>query len=150
LVQPSMKRPKEIWGVALMNIVMCGLNIISVIFVLLQLNIPANGIDPLEALLYGGSLVIILCLLGTSLLVLFKSSQSPFIMMIAAAIFYGILVLINIAQLFGESASPDRTLIRGVLQYTAQIALNVWAVYSPISQQYFASFQKQATVYSKF
>lgn len=137
------KRPKRLWGAALMNIILGTLSLAALTFLTLSTQVPEDvrpgAADTALAALSTGMLI------AWSVLALMGKAWARYLMLVAALLFYGGIMIQNI-QLYSyaEDANLATTpLIVNTVRSLIEIAVNLWALLSAETRQYFAEERGQ-------
>jgi hypothetical protein len=134
------KRPKRLWVAALMNILLGLLALFTLGYVSISSNVPSvirpSGLTTTIAIITAGFLIV------SSALALLGKSLGRQLMLAAALLFYGILVVQNANMLaqphewLGPGANTKLT--ASVIRGCFEILINVWVLLSAKTRGYFA------------
>ena len=133
------KRPLRLWFVALINILVGLLSVIAAVFLSVSDRVPAalqlSTGDAILSSLAGVFLV------ASSAAALYGNPRAGRWMLIAAVAFFGPIIAQNVLLLWSENsrAIPTQKLVANVFRNSLELWLNVWALRSLVTQQFFAS-----------
>lgn len=132
------KRPKRLWVAALMNIILALFSLAALTFLSLSVQIPENfriGVGAtVVAALSTGMLIV------WSVLALRGESWARYLMVAAAVLFYGGILIQNV-QLYRSAEDAHLAtvpFVAHVVRSALEIAINLWAALSAKTNAYFA------------
>lgn len=137
----GMKRPKRLWVICGLNTFSAGISLVGLALLLTSNKVPA-------VLVPGSRTIIVTCalsalLVASSILAFRRAPHSRWLTFVAAILFFGTLVLQQMAalSLYGDKLTEHQRLsaLAGCTRSVVEIALNAWALFSAKTARYFAS-----------
>jgi drug/metabolite transporter (DMT)-like permease len=139
MIEASRKRPKRLWVAAIINILVALLSLALLAFLFTSARVP-------EALLPGATAsAVAACTAGflivASVLALLGKPYGRYLMLAAAIVFYGILIVQNVGAIAGAQAglgqSAAAKLAANTVRASLELLINLWALLSLKTRQYF-------------
>jgi hypothetical protein len=138
MTEQHRKRPKRLWIAALLNILAGTISLGALVFLSLSTQVPESLRLDASATVVAGLSTSMLIL--WSVLALLGIRWARYLMLVAALLFYGGILIQNI-QLYlqvDEGQPGTRQLVAHVVRSGFDIALNLWALLSAKTGRYFA------------
>jgi hypothetical protein len=136
-------RPKRLWGITIMNVLVALIGIGAVAFVLTSTKVPAELVPGKWSATF--SILIPTTLISSSVLAFFRFRWARWVALISAVGYFGIILVHNLLifldpqGMIGQSISErdSHKLLAAVIRSSLEIGLNVWAYLSAKSGAYF-------------
>ena len=132
-------RPKRLWVVAVMNIVVALLSLAAVLVVFQNSKLPAGQLIGTSGIVI--SAVIAVTVIVSSILALVGYPQARWLALGSALVFFGILLIQTVLLMvhLGPSLPPQANakLAGGVVRNSLEIALNLWVFLSAKTATFF-------------
>ncbi len=137
MTAPQIKRPKRLWVAALMNILVGCLSLTMLIFLSTSSRVPSDM--QLSAGTTAIAAITASFLVVSSTMALLGRPRWRHIMLLAAVAFYGSIMVQNALLLAQaqDSLVPASKLTSHVVRSGLEIAINLWALLSLKTRQYF-------------
>ena len=140
MIEGTRKRPIRLWVAALMNILVAGLSLGLLVFLAASARAPEALRPSAAAMAMAASVACFLTV--ASVLALLGKRHGGYLMLLAALIFYGILIEQSAAALGADTVGLDQAtrikLLSNVVRTALELLVNLWAVLSSRTRQFFA------------
>jgi len=135
------KRPKRLWVMVGMNVLVTAINLGTILYLLLGSSVPAAfAKTPISAI---SSAALPVILLTSSIFCLWGYRTAHAVTLTAALLFYGTVCAQHVAMLLAQdsnfTASVVLKLRAGVLRSLIEIGVNLWALLSPKTRSFFSA-----------
>lgn len=139
MIEAVRKRPVRLWVAAVMNVLIGLLSLAFLAFLATSARVPA-ALHPVVA-----ALVWAVCTAGflivASIVALLGKPYGRYAMLLAAVVFYGVLIAQNVVTLSGPHAALGQTagakLTANLVRTSLELAINLWALLSLKTREYF-------------
>jgi hypothetical protein len=144
------ERPKRLWVVAIMNIVVALMSIVVLVFLLSSSKVPAEVVPSIWSAVF--SALVAAAVIVSSVLALFGSPRARWIALTMALIFFGLIWLHSLITaldpraVIGEMPTDRelRKLWAGVVRTSIEIGLNLWVFLSAKTVAFFEDRRAEA------